>query len=157
MKNELARNNSGDDWKTPDSFYNILDKVFHFDFDPCPYQSDFDGLKREWGGVNFINPPYSRKLKEAFIYKALEESKKGKTCVLLLPVSTSTVIFHEVILPNAKQMAFVRGRLKFEQKDKNGVFRSNGCGQHDSMIVVFENKECKLPDLQNILEEDKCS
>ena len=50
MKNELARNNSGDDWKTPDSFYNILDKVFHFDFDPCPYQSDFDGLKSVWGG-----------------------------------------------------------------------------------------------------------
>jgi hypothetical protein len=52
--------------------------------------------------VNFINPPYSRKLKEAFIRKALEESKKGKTCVLLLPVSTSTAIFHDVILPNAK-------------------------------------------------------
>ena len=71
--------------------------------------------------------------------KALEESRKGKTCVLLLPVSTSTNIFHDVILPNAKKIEFVRGRLKFEQKDENGTFKAKGCGQHDSMIVVFSN------------------
>lgn len=140
MKNTQVRNNSGDDWKTPDWFYNKLDKIYHFDFDPCPYQSDFDGLKIEWGKSNFINPPYSRKLKEAFIMKALEESKKGKTCVLLLPVSTSTKIFHEVILPNAKKIEFVQGRLKFEQKDQNGNFYSKGAGQHDSMIIVFEQR-----------------
>lgn len=103
------------------------------------------------GGVNFINPPYSRKLKEAFIKKALKESEKGKVCVLLLPVSTSTVIFHEIVLPNAKQIAFVRGRLSFEQKDQDGVFKSKGCGQHDSMIVVFGKIE-SIPDLQHILE-----
>lgn len=89
------------------------------------------------GGSNFVNPPYSRKLKEAFIMKALEESKKGKICVLLLPVSTSTLIFHNVILPNAVKIEFVKGRLKFEQKDEDGKFKSKGCGQHDSMIVVF--------------------
>ena len=137
MKQTKVRNNSGDDWATPKEFYNKLDSVYHFDFDPCPYQSDFDGLTIEWGGCNFVNPPYSRKLKEAFINKALEESKKGKTCVLLLPVSTSTKIFHEVILPNAKKIEFWRGRLKFERKDENGNFISKSAGQHDSMIVVF--------------------
>lgn len=50
MKTTAARNNSGDDWKTPDEFYNKLDEVYHFDFDPCPYQADFDGLNMEWGG-----------------------------------------------------------------------------------------------------------
>ena len=137
MKQTKVRNNSGDDWATPKEFYNKLDSVYHFDFDPCPYQADFDGLAIEWGGCNFINPPYSRKLKEAFINKALEESKKGKICVLLLPVSTSTKIFHEVILPNAKKIEFLRGRLKFERKDENGNFVSKSAGQHDSMIVVF--------------------
>ena len=137
MKQTKVRNNSGDDWATPKEFYNKLDSVYHFNFDPCPYQSDFDGLTIEWGGCNFVNPPYSRKLKEAFINKALEESKKGKTCVLLLPVSTSTKIFHEVILPNAKKIEFLRGRLKFERKDENGNFVSKSAGQHDSMVVVF--------------------
>lgn len=140
MKTLQARNNSGDDWKTPDNFYNKLDEVYHFNFDPCPYQSDFDGLSMEWGGVNFINPPYSKVLKEKFVLKALEESRKGKLCVMLLPVSTSTKLFHEVILPNASKIEFVKGRIKFEQKDENGVFKAKGCGQHDSMIVVFGNE-----------------
>ena len=136
MTNQNARNNSGDDWKTPDDFYKKLDDVFHFDFDPCPYQANFDGLSVEWG-VNFVNPPYSRRLKEAFVNKALEESRKGKVCVLLLPVSTSTALFHDVIKPNAKKIEFVRGRLKFEQRGSDGKFYSKGCGQHDSMVVVF--------------------
>ena len=131
MKTSTARNNSGDDWATPKDFYNKLDSIYHFDFDPCPYQADFDGLQIEWGGRNYVNPPYSRKLKEAFVNKALEESKKGKLCVMLLPVSTSTALFHDVIKPNAKKIEFIRGRLKFEQRDADGVFRAKGCGQHD--------------------------
>ena len=47
MKNTKARGNSGDDWKTPDWLYNELNEEYHFDFDPCPYQSDFDGLAPE--------------------------------------------------------------------------------------------------------------
>ena len=105
-----------DNWKTPSEFYDLLNKEFGFDFDPCPLNPnpDVDGLKIDWGERNFVNPPYSRALKEAFINKALEQSKNGKLCVLLLPVSTSTKIFHEVILPNATDIRFIRGRLQFE-------------------------------------------
>jgi len=39
--------------KPPDDFYNKLNEKFHFDFDPCPYQSEFDGLNIDWGGVKF--------------------------------------------------------------------------------------------------------
>lgn len=56
MKNIKARENSGDDWKTPDTFYNELNKVYHFDFDPCPYQADFDGLAISWGGGELHKP-----------------------------------------------------------------------------------------------------
>ena len=94
-----------DDWQTPKDFYKKLDTEFNFDFDPCPYMHDmsWNGLKIEWGQRNFINPPYSRKLKELFILKAIQESKKNKLCVMLLPVSTSTKIFHEHILANKKR------------------------------------------------------
>ena len=98
MKNRNL--NHSDHWKTPPEFYNKLDAEFHFNFDPCPLYAEFDGLNIEWQSSNYVNPPYSRKLKEAFIRKAWEESKKGKLCVLLLPVSTSTKIFHEVIYPH---------------------------------------------------------
>lgn len=138
MKNRNL--NHIDDWKTPDSFYTALDNEFHFDFDPCPFQHDinkWDGLKIEWKSVNYINPPYSRKLKEAFILKAIEESKKGKTCVMLLPVSTSTKIFHESILPNAKEIRFVKGRIKFIGINTFGELVTDKCGMHDSMIIIF--------------------
>jgi len=119
--------------------YDILKEEFGFDFDPCPYQHDmcWDWLKIDRGRSNFINPPYSRKLKEAFIMKAIEESKKWKTCVMLLPVSTSTKIFHDHILPNKKEIRFLRGRVKFEWINTKWEYVTNNCGMHDSMIVVF--------------------
>ena len=92
------------------------------------------------GGVNsvcFINPPYSRKLKEAFVNRAIIESKKGKICVMLLPVSTSTKLFHDVIKPNAKEIRFVKGRIKFIGVNTKGEKVDNASPMHDSMIVVF--------------------
>ena len=133
MKNRLPIH---DDWATPKALYDELDREFHFDFDPCPLKATFDGLQIEWGRGNFVNPPYSRKLKEAFIIKASEERKKGKLSVLLLPVSTSTWVFHEYIYGKA-EIRFLRGRVKFAGVNSNGEYVENKCGQHDSMIVVF--------------------
>lgn len=129
-----------DNWATPKEFYEKLNAEFSFDFDPCPYCHDmsFDGLKVEWGGCNFVNPPYSRKLKEAFVKKAIDESRKGKRCVLLLPVSTSTALFHDYIKPNAKEIRFVRGRISFEGINTFGEMVGKGSApMHDSMVVVL--------------------
>jgi len=138
MKNRNIENR--DDWQTPDYVYNSLDSEFHFDFDPCPINPGFDGLDIEWGDKNFVNPPYSRKLKEAFITKAIVESKKGRLCVMLLPVSTSTRIFHDHILPNKTEIRFLRGRIKFKGFNTFGVWTEKNCGMHDSMVVIFGNK-----------------
>ena len=128
------------DYPTPLEFYEKLDKEFNFDFDPCPLQhnlEDWNGLEVEWGSCNFVNPPYSRKLKELFVKKAIEESKKGKTCVLLLPVSTSTVLFHDYILPNKKEIRFIKKRIKFIGVNTFGEKVSDKCGMHDSMIIIL--------------------
>jgi hypothetical protein len=66
MKTIKARNNSGDDWKTPSDFYQKLDTIYHFDFDPCPYQADFDGLKIEWGGGKLYKSALYKKIKRGF-------------------------------------------------------------------------------------------
>lgn len=137
MKNRNLKNR--DDWQTPKDLYDKLNKEFKFDFDPCPLNPQFDGLTIDWGGANYINPPYSRKLKEAFIRKAHEESKKGKLCVMLLPVSTSTKIFHEIIYPHAK-IRFLKGRVKFNGINTFGKQVNNKCGMHDNMIVIFGGK-----------------
>jgi len=130
-----------DNWETPQEVLSAIKSEFGNFFDPCPLNNDlskWDGLKSDWqGGVCFINPPYSRKLKEAFIMKALEESKKGKTCILLLPVSTDTKIFHEVIYPNAI-IRFLKGRVKFKGINSKGIYVTNNSGMSGSMLVIFK-------------------
>lgn len=142
--------NNDDNYATPPEFYSKLDAIYKFDFDPCPYNEGeivVDGLKIEWGSSNFVNPPYSRLLKEAFVKKGIEESKKGKLCVFLIPVSTSTALFHEYINKNATKIDFVRGRIKFGKIDTDGNFYlpidKNGKinnGTKDSMIVIFDGR-----------------
>ena len=134
MKN---RTKEHDNWATPKELYDKLNSEFKFDFDPCPLNSKFDGLHIEWRKSNFVNPPYSRKLKEQFVIKAFLESKNGNLCVLLLPVSTSTKLFHDFILPYA-EIRFLRGRVSFLP---NGVkTEKDKPGQMDSMIVIFRPK-----------------
>ena len=124
-----------DHWATPKYLYDELNAEFHFDFDPCPLRSSFDGLARDWGDRNFVNPPYNRVDKPKFIQKAFEEWKKGKTSVLLIPAAVSTKQFHELILPHA-EVRFLRGRVGFVGDYGEGKKK----GKHDSMIVIFRGK-----------------
>lgn len=148
-----------DDWATPPYFYQKLTNAYNFNFDPCPFMHDinkWDALKIEWKERNYINPPYSLKLKEAFVKKAIEESKKGKLCVMLLPVSTSTKLFHDFILPNANKIEFVKKRIPFIGVNSKGKYVNwhlwnkeapedvehvKNSGMHDSMVVVFKPKK----------------
>ena len=141
MKNRNLNNH--DNWQTPPELYDELNNEFGFDFDPCPLFAEFDGLNIKWGKRNFVNPPYSRKLKDAFVIKAIEESKRGKLCVCLLPVSTSTILFHEHIQPNASEIRFSKGRVRFIGVNTFGEKVSNKAGMHDSMIVIFGKEKCQ--------------
>jgi site-specific DNA-methyltransferase (adenine-specific) len=144
MKNRNL--NHGDSWATPKYLMDELQQEFNFDFDPCPLElgeiaEDKDGLLIEWGERNFINPPYSRKLKDAFVKRAVEMKNNGKLCVLLLPVSTSTVLFHNFVQPNADEIRFLRGRVKFEGINTFGERVTSKCGMHDSMIVIMDGRK----------------
>jgi hypothetical protein len=86
------RTNDSKFWLVPPEIYKPLDKEFKFDFDPCPYPFKKDGIESEWGNVNWINPPFRANDAinghgpTAFVRKAIEEQKNGKTSVLILPV-----------------------------------------------------------------------
>ena len=95
--------NRGDPaWLTPPEFLTELDREFNFTkgFDPCPYPrpEGFDGLTVEWPQSTYCNPPFRKKDAvdrqgiAAFARKAIEESKLGKTVVLVLPTK-STINF----------------------------------------------------------------
>lgn len=144
--NKLAVKN--DNWATPDYIFEPLKKEFDFNFDPCPlFEGEItpenDGLLKDWGERNFINPPYTSEKKKAFINKSVEESKKGKLCVMLLPVmGTSTKLFHDIILPNISEpIRFFKGRIKFIGKNTKGELVSNKSPMHDSMLVIFDGRK----------------
>lgn len=125
----------------PPDLYKKLDAEFHFDFDPCPLNSTFDGLDPsvKWGKVNFVNPPYNRKDKPRFIKRAFDEWKGGATCVLLIPAAVSTKDFHDLILPHA-EVRFLRGRVAFAGTNTAGEKVTTKKGKHDSMVVIYRPK-----------------
>jgi hypothetical protein len=83
MKNRNL--NHSDNWATPKKLYDELNSEFNFDFDPCPLNEDEitpdkDGLLIEWGYSNYINPPYRRDLKEAFVKKSNPKKVRTESC-----------------------------------------------------------------------------
>ena len=79
-------------WIIPPEIYSPLNNEFHFDFDPCPYPFERDGIEIEWGASNWVNPPFRARDSinghgpTAFVRKGIEEAEHGKTSVFILPV-----------------------------------------------------------------------
>ena len=126
-------------WETPQSFFDALNAEFKFTLDACAtpentkctqfYSPEQDGLKQEWSGSVWCNPPYGRQI-HLWIRKAYESSLTGATVVMLIPARTDTKIWHELIFPHA-EVRFVPGRLKFGAAKYNAPF--------PCAIVVFKS------------------
>lgn len=124
-----------DKWITPPEVYDALNKEFNFNHDPCPIdwkEGDTNGLLSDWGTRVFCNPPYSQTAK--WIKKCWEESRKGKTVVLLINAVTDTKAFHEYIY-NKSEVRFIKGRVKFINPENPTKRSPNVKG---SMIVIFK-------------------
>src|SRR5258708_1952879 len=101
-----------DQWSTPAATYAALNAEFRFDFDPCPMGGTEDGLSTlftPWTGRRvFCNPPYG-----PGIAKWLERGLEADVAVFLIPARTDTRWFHDIVLSKAREIRFIRGRLKF--------------------------------------------
>lgn len=118
------------EWATPVGVLADLDAEFHFNFDPCPMGRTQDGLASiftQWQGKRvFCNPPYG-----PGVGKWLERGLEADVAVFLIPARTDTRWFHEIVLPKAKEIRFIKGRLKFGDAVKQAPF--------PSMLVIFES------------------
>ena len=65
--------------------------------------------------------------------KAVSESRRGKISVFLVPARTGSKWFHELVIPCAKEIRFLRGRLKFKSVNHKG----GTSAPFDSMVVIF--------------------
>ena len=141
MKNlDVMFSSKTDLWSTPQDFYDKLNEEFNFNLDPCSTHENAkckrhftileNGLEQDWSNSNvFCNPPYGKEIKK-WVKKCYEESKKENTkIVMLIPARTDTSYFHDYIYKKAKEIRFIRGRLKFGQAKNSAPF--------PSMVVVF--------------------
>lgn len=138
MKRQMSRtqlveglfSSADPNWRTPEELYRELDAEFHFDHDPCPPDYTVDGLFSDWGERNYVNPPYGRGLSR-WLAKGVEQSRKGRLCVFLIPSRTDAAWWHDYVM-QADEIRFVRGRLRFGGSDVNAPF--------PSAVVVFRGR-----------------
>ena len=124
--NSAMFSSSSDEWETPQDFFDKLNRMFQFTLDVCATSSNAkcaryftkseDGLSQLWEGICWMNPPYGREI-GLWIKKAHESTiKVGTVVVCLLPARTDTKWWHECVVPHAKSIEFLRGRLRFSGK-----------------------------------------
>lgn len=118
---------------TPLSF---VGKFGLFDMDPCAYDGHHtaarmivlpdDGLKAEWIGRVWLNPPYTDPTPWM---KKLRDHGNGVALVL---ASTDSRWYHELVMPFAAGILFVKSRPKFQKPDGKVVTLVRA-----SMLVAF--------------------
>ena len=140
MNTTLMFSSETDLWATPQNFFDELNKEFRFTLDPCSnhenrkcdkyYTIEDNGLLQDWQGETvFCNPPYGKPMKD-WVRKCYEESLKPNTLVvMLIPARTDTSYFHQYIYNKARDIRFIKGRLKFGDAVNAAPF--------PSMLVVF--------------------
>ena len=123
-------------WATPQCLFDRLDVEFGFTLDVCAlpenakcdtyFTPEQDGLKQEWSGVCWMNPPYGRQI-VAWMKKAYESALAGVTVVCLVPARTDTAWWHDSAARG--EVRFLRGRLRFGNAKHAAPF--------PSAIVIF--------------------
>ena len=111
-KTKIYLSKKSDEWATPKYIYDrAMEKGM---YDPCPLGGKEDNLKNDWEKSNFVNPPYSQLLR--WVEKSIEQHKKGKSVLLLIPARTDTKAF-KMLYQYGSEITFITGRLHFNEKD----------------------------------------
>ena len=136
MINSGLMSSNSDCWETPQELFDELNQKHNFDVDVCAlpknakcanyFTPEIDGLKQEWIGTCWMNPPYGREIGK-WMKKAYESSLAGATVVCLVPARTDTAWWHDYAMKG--EIEFIRGRLKFGDSKNSAPF--------PSAIVVF--------------------
>ena len=142
-----------DEYGTPTRQFDHYNRIYKFTVDVCStpelakcrkfYTPEQDGLKQEWRGVCWMNPPYSQLSK--WVCKAYEAAKNGAIVVALLPVYTDAAWFHDYA--SHATIEVLRGRLQFTGRNENGytpfghaiyVFRKKSARRGNRLAISLD-------------------
>ena len=131
-------------WLSPPWLLKQIRKEFGRFFDPAPFPlpKGFDGLTRPWGKVNYLNPPFGaimhqgpgdkepkKKGMTAWVRKAIEEHKKGKTVVIVFPMDKWQLMLLDA---GAEVRNLKDVRWHATEDGSEGI----GTGRHVAMFVL---------------------
>ena len=119
-----------DEWLTPPA---ILSHLGEFDLDPCSpitrpwdiakehYNINDNGLRKEWFGRVFCNPPYGLQAE-----KWLKKCGDHRNCIALIFARTETKMFFNQVWRKAHSILFIKGRLYFHHSDGERAKANSG-------------------------------
>lgn len=132
-KPHVANNSGCNEWYTPDEYIELAwDVLGEIDLDPasCEYANrtvkakqyytmEQDGLKQEWHGRVWMNPPYQADLVQQFSSKFADEYCKGNIVegIVLVNNATETNWFNELV-QHAKCVCFPKGRIRYNSQTR---------------------------------------
>lgn len=148
-----ARFTGENEWYTPQMYLELARACLgEIDLDPASsvhaqkhvkatkfFTKSDDGLKHEWHGRVWLNPPFTQPEIVHFVEKLVHEVGAGRTteAIVLTHNYTDTRWFHHAA--NAcNAVCFTRGRVKFY--DSNGVIAAPTQGQ--AFFYFGENVDC---------------
>jgi ParB family chromosome partitioning protein len=127
-ENHRAEGTGENEWFTPPEHVEAAREVLGtIDLDPATHPKaqeyikatqyftvDEDGLKQQWHGRIWLNPPYAQPDIVNFVQKLLDEIAASRTtaAILLTHSYTDTAWFHNA-MSVANRICFTRGRIKF--------------------------------------------
>lgn len=137
---ENTRGGDSDEWYTPANYVELARKVLHqIDLDPAScaeaqrtvkaaewFDRERDGLKQEWPGRVWLNPPYSMPLIKKFIAKLIDEHESGRTtaAVCLVNNATDTSWFQSLL--TRYPACFAAGRISFDHPGRESDANRQG-------------------------------
>jgi len=141
-----------DEWLTPP---NILHALGDFDLDPCSpvdrpwdtakkhYTIYDDGLRMEWEGRVWLNPPYS-----SDCHRWMNKMAYHNNGIALIFARTETDMFFQHVWGKATSILFLQGRLYFYTVQGKKARANSGApsvlisyGRHNADIL----QSCGLP------------
>ena len=125
-------------WYTPQDFFDKYDKKYGFVLDVCAtddntkcnrwFTEEHDGLKQDWYGACWMNPPYGREIGKWMEKAYLAAKNNGAVVVCLVPSRTDTKWWHDFAMKG--DIEFIKGRLKFGDAKNSAPF--------PSAVVIFK-------------------
>lgn len=141
---QINQQNTTDVWLTPPK---LIQSLGEFDLDPCcpnnlswntakrfySLENGEDGLKLEWKGRVWLNPPYSNWV------PFLEKLKKHGNGIALIFARTETKGFFDHVWNGADSILFLKRRVKFLRADGS----KGGSSTAASVLIAYGKNNTK--------------